>query len=86
MYRLGGPIIEEIPSIVKDIKTLLSNGISPNILNALLRVCEERCTEAMNLYSKNIVNCGLEVECALRLAKMHEYLTNVPEKQQKVII
>ena len=84
MYRLGGTIVDEIPSIVKDIKVLISNGTASTVLNALLRVCEERCTEAMNLYSKNIVNCGLEVECALRLVKMHEYLTNVPEKQQKV--
>lgn len=85
MYRMGGSVAEEISILVKDVKSLLANVSGMTLLNALLRVCEERCVEAMNLYSKHLVYCGLEVECALRLAKMHEHLTPVPEKQQKVI-
>jgi hypothetical protein len=84
MYRLGGSISEEISVLVKDIKSLLANVSGMTMLNALIRVCDERCVEAMNLYTKNLVYCGLEVECALRLAKMHEHLTPSPEKQQKV--
>lgn len=84
MYRFGGPMVEEISVLIKDIKTLLANVAGMTVLNALIRVCEERSVEAMNLYTKNLVYCGLEVECALRLAKMHEHLTPSPDKQQKV--
>jgi hypothetical protein len=84
MYRLGALMIEELSVLVKDIKTLLANISGMTVLNALIRVCEERSVEAMNLYTKNLVYCGLEVECALRLAKMHEHLTSPPDKQQKV--
>jgi hypothetical protein len=85
LLRFGGSIVEEIPILVKDVKTSIANSQSPSVLAAVLRVGEEKCVEAMAMYSKNIALCGLEVECSLRLAKMHEQYNTGPEKHQKVL-
>ena len=62
--------MDQLPHYVKELKSHLSNGQVTR--SAVLRVAELRCVEAMEHYSKTIVMCGLEVECALKCARMHE--------------
>ena len=51
----------------------------------LLRMAEERVSEALSVYSRHVVYCGLEVECTLRVARMfEEFALNHPEKEAKV--
>lgn len=38
----------------------------------VIRIVEERITEALDIYSKSVVFCVLEVECCLRMARVYE--------------
>ena len=51
---------------------------------ALWNLAEEKAQEAINLYSKCIVLCGLEVECCLKLARLHALAGSV-EKERRVL-
>mmetsp|Transcript_1167 Transcript_1167/g.1895 ORF Transcript_1167/g.1895 Transcript_1167/m.1895 type:complete len:1683 (+) Transcript_1167:109-5157(+) len=85
MLRLGSGASEELLGMVREIRSLVSSGGVGSVTGGVVRVAEERCVEAMSLYSRNIALCGLEVECSLRLARMHEQLSPSPERQQKVM-
>lgn len=63
-------LLDQLPLQIKELKSLISGGLS--IANAVLRLAESRCLDAMDHYSKSIALCGLEVECALKCARMHE--------------
>ena len=53
-----------------DAASLLPQQESP--LEKAYRLVEERANEAAAIYAANIVFCGMEVECLLRLARMLE--------------
>ena len=78
--------LEEI--IGRDLKTI--SAVSPitgediSDIERGLKLAEERANEAISIYSKSIVFCSLEVECTLRLARMHEVNSNSLDKEQKV--
>ena len=85
LLHLGVEAEEELPLLVREVKNLLANGTVANAVAAVVRVAEDRCVEALSLYAKNISWCVLEVECCLRLARVHEMLnTALSEQQQKV--
>ena len=50
----------------------------PSIVVRALMLAEERAAEAMSLYSRRVVFCALEVECALRIARLHELAATSP--------
>ena len=77
--KLGLPL-EEV--LAKDLKAVGPEGGSKgpagakectHVVKALL-VAQEKAAEAIRLYSRSVVFCGLEVECALRVAKMQEMI------------
>lgn len=61
-------------------------GLSQDQLQELVlwKLAEEKALEALNLYSKCIVLCGLEVECCLKLARLHAYARTV-DKERRVL-
>lgn len=85
MLNLGSEAEAELLLLVKDIKALIANGTVSSNTAAVVRISEDRCVEALSLYSKNIAWCVMEAGCCLSLAKIHEMLnTSMSEKQQKV--
>ena len=74
-------LIEE--SLSKEIKTLVATGLTQEA--AVMKIAEEKCTEALQYYSKNIAFAGLEVECLFRLARLYEESSTVLDKEQKVM-
>ena len=76
--------IEEI--IGRDLKAYIHSDVS--LGNAVMKLAEERCVEALSLYSRNIAFAGLEVECALKVARMYEKAppsSEIEDKEQKVL-
>jgi hypothetical protein len=85
LLQHGAEMEEELLLLVKDVKTLVANGTVPSNQAAVVRLSEDRCAEALALYSKNIAWCVMEAGCCLRLAKIHEMLnTAMSDKQLKV--
>jgi hypothetical protein len=74
--------IEE--SLSKEIKTIVATGLTQEA--AIIKIAEDKCTEALQYYSKNIAFAGLEVECLFRLARMYEESLTVLDKEQKVLL
>eukprot|EP01038_Epipyxis_sp_PR26KG_P004766 gene4766-6686_t len=78
--------LEEV--IGRDLKSIMAVSPSGNPLTDVergLKLAEERANEAISIYSKSVVFCSLEVECTLRLARMHESSENNFDKEQKVM-
>ena len=57
---------------------------SSNIEKAY-RLAEDRVNEAIAIYASNIIFCALEVECILRVARMHESRLNHSNRESKVM-
>lgn len=47
-------------------------------------VAEEAVGEALGVYSKNVIYFGLEVECALRFARLHEVASDTHNKNREL--
>ncbi|CAE7683901.1 unnamed protein product, partial [Symbiodinium microadriaticum] len=60
LLHLGVEAEEELPMLVREVKSLLANGTVATASAAVVRVAEERCVEALSLYAKNIAWCVLE--------------------------
>ena len=50
----------------------------PSVAVRCLMLAEERAAEAMSIYAQRMILCALEVECALRIARLHELASTVP--------
>jgi hypothetical protein len=89
MFKLNLPV-EEILS--REIRVLMlsqssSTGFEEEPVSVAAKVMmltEERATEALSLYSRNIIFCAFEVECSLRCARAQEYNTTL-DKERKVL-
>ena len=47
----------------------------------VIKIIEDKINEALNLYSKNVIYCILEVDCTLRLAPLYEEYLNIIENE-----
>ncbi len=74
--------LEEV--IGRDVKALTSTGLSTD--SALLKIAEDRCAEALAIYSKNVAFSGLEVECLFRVARLCADYPVIPDREQKVLV
>lgn len=76
--------LEELFS--RDLKPLMAGGTT-TLECAVYKLVEDRCNEAMQLYSRHSILAFLEAECSMRLAKVFEEAgaSCVPESEQKVI-
>ena len=77
-----GTSLEEV--IGRDVKALTSSGLSSDL--ALLKIAEDRCAEALTIYSKNVAFSGLEVECLFRVARLCADFPIIPDREQKVCL
>ena len=74
--------LEEV--VGRDLRNLLQNGMSTP--TAVIKLVEERSTEALAMYGRNIAFAGLEVECSLKVARMYEdaFSAGLSDREQKV--
>ncbi len=76
--KLGHDINEYL---LKDAKT--TNEVPELSATArLFLMADEKVNEALSYYSRNIVFCLFEVECCLRLARMHETFASMDSPQK----
>jgi hypothetical protein len=77
--------IEELFS--RDLKPLMAGG-AMTLECAAYKLVEDKCNDAMQIYSRQPNLSVLEAECAMRLAKVFEEASSgssVPEPEQKVV-
>jgi len=71
------PLSEEISGVVQ--------GTEQTVEARSLRLAEEKCCEALSIYARSVIFCVLEVECSLRMARMHEMSSWSCDREQKVV-
>ena len=59
--------------------------VQDNIEAKSFKLAEERAFEAASIYSKGVMYCGMEVECLLRLARIHETMEWKADREHKAI-
>ena len=59
--------------------------LSSTIERSCMRLAEDKASDALAIYSRNIIYSTLEVECCLRLARMHEKISFTANKERKVL-
>ena len=58
--------------------------LTDSTIEKAYRLAEDRMNDAISIYASNIVFCALEVECILRVARMHETSPVPYNKESKV--